>query len=43
MIGRNYAYKPIVVKGDYNLGDKINVIIKKITIFHLIGDKIEKI
>ena len=30
-IGRNFAYKPVIVKGDYNLGDEINLKIKDAT------------
>jgi len=34
-IGRNYCYKPVIVKGDYRLGDIIKVKIKDITSFDL--------
>ncbi|MBW2982010.1 tRNA (N(6)-L-threonylcarbamoyladenosine(37)-C(2))-methylthiotransferase [Candidatus Woesearchaeota archaeon] len=34
-IGRNFAYKPVIVKGNYKLGDIINVKIDKITPFDL--------
>lgn len=34
-IGRNYAYKPIIVKGKYDLGKKLKVEIKKATKFDL--------
>jgi MiaB-like tRNA modifying enzyme len=34
-LGRNFAYKPIVVKGDYKLGDEIEVTVKDATTFHL--------
>ena len=37
-IGRNYSYKPVIVKGDYNLGEKLTVKIKKITSFDLRGE-----
>jgi len=30
-IGRNYTYKPVIVKGDYKLGQEINVKVKDIT------------
>jgi len=30
-IGRNFAYKPVIVKGNYHLGQKINVTIKSAT------------
>jgi len=35
LVGRNFAYKPVIVKGDYQIGDKIKVKIKKITSFDL--------
>ncbi|MBI2558279.1 tRNA (N(6)-L-threonylcarbamoyladenosine(37)-C(2))-methylthiotransferase [Candidatus Woesearchaeota archaeon] len=34
-IGRNYSYKPVVVKGDFKLGDEINVKINDCTSFDL--------
>ena len=34
-IGRNYCYKPIIIKGDYNLGDEVNVKVNNITIWDL--------
>jgi len=30
-VGRNFAYKPVVVKGKFKLGDKVKVMVKKIT------------
>ena len=36
-VGRNSYYKPIVVKGDFRLGDKISVIVEEITKFHLLA------
>jgi MiaB/RimO family radical SAM methylthiotransferase len=30
-IGRNFAYKPVIVQGNHKLGDRINVKIQKIT------------
>ena len=36
-IGRNYCYKPVVVKGDSNLGDEIEVKITDFTSFDLRG------
>jgi len=36
-VGRNSYYKPIVVKGDFELGDKISVIVEEITKFHLLA------
>jgi len=35
MIGRNFAYKPVIVKGDFNLGDVIKVKIKDATAYDL--------
>ncbi len=35
LIARNFAYKPVIIKGDYKIGDKIKVQIKKITPFDL--------
>jgi threonylcarbamoyladenosine tRNA methylthiotransferase CDKAL1 len=35
LIARNYAYKPVVIRGDYRLGDKLNVRIRSITPFDL--------
>ena len=37
-IGRNYCYKPVVVKGDFNLGDEIDVKINDVTSFDLRGE-----
>jgi len=34
-VGRNLAYKPVIVRGDYKLGDKINVRVNKVTSFDL--------
>ncbi len=34
-IGRNYCYKPVVVKGDFKLGDEIEVKIADVTSFDL--------
>jgi len=36
--GRNYAYKPIVIEGDYKLGQIVNVKIKKAEVFYLVGE-----
>lgn len=38
-VGRNYCYKPVVVNGDFNLGDEINVKITDATSFDLRGEK----
>ena len=37
-IGRNYCYKPVVVKGDFKLGDEIDVKIFDVTSFDLRGE-----
>ncbi len=37
-IGRNYCYKPVVVKGNFKLGDKIDVEIIDFTSFDLRGE-----
>jgi MiaB/RimO family radical SAM methylthiotransferase len=34
-IGRNYCYKPVIVKGDFKLGDEIEVKIADVTSFDL--------
>jgi len=34
-VGRNFAYRPIIIKGDYNLGDKVKVKVKEVTIHDL--------
>ena len=36
-IGRNYAYKQVILDGDFSLGQEFNVLIKKITPFYLMG------
>ena len=36
-IGRNYAYKPIILEGEFTLGDKVNVEIVKTEKFALRG------
>ena len=36
-IGRNYCYKPVVVKGDFKLGDEVDVEIADFTSFDLMG------
>jgi threonylcarbamoyladenosine tRNA methylthiotransferase CDKAL1 len=41
-IGRNYSYKSVIVKGDYHLGQKIDVEIVYSTIDDLIGEEINK-
>ena len=37
-IGRNYCYKPVIVKGDFKLGDEINIKIREVTPFDLRGE-----
>ncbi len=37
-IGRNYSYKPVIVKGKYDFGTELNVKINKTTIFDLRAD-----
>lgn len=34
-ISRNYTYKPIILEGDYKLGQEVNIIIEKVTKFDL--------
>ena len=36
-IGRNYAYKPVIVKGDFKLGDEVDVKITETTTYDLRG------
>lgn len=40
-IGRNFAYKPVIVKGNFNLGDEIGVNIKDATAYDLRADAID--
>jgi threonylcarbamoyladenosine tRNA methylthiotransferase CDKAL1 len=35
LVGRNFAYKPVIVKGNFNLGDEIEVEIKDATAYDL--------
>jgi threonylcarbamoyladenosine tRNA methylthiotransferase CDKAL1 len=35
MVGRNYAYKPVIVKGNHKLGDELEVSIKQTTTWDL--------
>lgn len=39
-IGRNYSYKPIIVKGNFELGDEIEVKVHDATSFDLRGEEI---
>ncbi len=41
-IGRNKAYKPIAIEGEYRLGDIVPVRITKVTAFELKGEVIKK-
>ncbi len=34
-VGRNHSYKPVILRGDYKLGDKTNVKINRVTSFDL--------
>lgn len=44
MLGRNYAYKPVLVKGKkLKIGDTVKVTIKRATKFNLYAEVIEKI
>ncbi|MBW2993739.1 TRAM domain-containing protein [Candidatus Woesearchaeota archaeon] len=40
LIGRNLAYKPVIIKEKLKIGDRINVHIRKATSFDLRGDLI---
>ena len=42
-IGRNYCYKPVIVKGDFKLGEEIDVKIFDITSFDLRGEFVKGI
>ncbi|AJF61863.1 MiaB-like protein tRNA modifying enzyme [archaeon GW2011_AR15] len=35
LVGRNYAYKPVIVEGHFNIGEEIEVDVKKVTSFDL--------
>jgi len=37
-VGRNYAYKPVIVKGNLKIGDNVKVHIRRATSFDLRGD-----
>ncbi|MFA5141746.1 MAG: tRNA (N(6)-L-threonylcarbamoyladenosine(37)-C(2))-methylthiotransferase [Candidatus Woesearchaeota archaeon] len=37
-IGHNYAYKPVIIEGDYEMGQEVKVYVKKITTFGLLAD-----
>ena len=34
-VGRNYAYKPVIVKGNYKIGEELKIKINKVTTFDL--------
>ena len=36
--GRNYCYKPVIVKEDFNLGDEVEVRVTDVTSFDLRGE-----
>ena len=40
-IGRNFAYKPVIVKGNFNLGDEVGVNIKDATTYDLRADTMD--
>ena len=42
MVGRNFAYKPVIVKGNFNLGEEVNVKVKDATAYDLKADVIIK-
>lgn len=37
-VGRNLAYKPVIVKGDFKLGDEVNVKVEDVTAYDLRAD-----
>ena len=41
MVGRNFAYKPVIVKGNFNFGDEVDVKIKDATAYDLRADVID--
>jgi len=40
LVGRNFAYKPVIVKGDYKLGQQIKVKVNNVTSYDLRGNVI---
>ncbi|MEK6869659.1 MAG: radical SAM protein, partial [Nanoarchaeota archaeon] len=38
MVGRNFAYKPVILKGNFNFGDEVDVKIKDATAYDLRAD-----
>ncbi len=41
-VGRNFAYKPVIVRGNFNLGDEINVKVKGCSAYDLKAEIINK-
>ncbi len=41
-VGRNFSYKPVIVEGEYKLGDVLNVKIVKTTTFDLRGEVVKE-
>lgn len=41
LVGRNFAYKPVIIKGNFNLGDEIGVKIKDATAYDLRADVLD--
>jgi len=35
LVGRNFAYRPVIVKGKFDLGDEVEVKIKDVTAYDL--------
>ncbi len=40
-VGRNFAYKPIILKGKFSLGDEVNVKVNDATPYHLKADSVD--
>lgn len=40
-VGRNFAYKPIILKGKFNLGDEVSVKVNDATPYHLKADSVD--
>ena len=40
-VARNYCYKPVILKGNYKLGDEVEVEIVRTTTFALIGEEVK--
>jgi|TARA_B100001964_G_scaffold245773_1_gene335885 MiaB-like tRNA modifying enzyme len=41
-VGRNFAYKPVIIKGNFNFGDEVNVKIKDASAYDLKADVLNK-